>query len=120
MITGWVLKVMFAMNKWIVNACLLVLRLILFLWLFHFRMCYERVDGDGLLCVVVRRLVFCGGCGRSGCKGRGAEFVILECVPSVKKMFFHAKQALHTSHITRTQFHYLITRNLCVYFLKIN
>jgi hypothetical protein len=53
-------------------------------------------------------------------KVEGAEFVILECVPSVKKMFFHAKQALHTSHITRTQFHYLITRNLCVYFLKIN
>ena len=23
----------------------------------------------------------------------GPEFIILECVPSVKKMFFHAKQA---------------------------
>jgi hypothetical protein len=43
--------------------------------------------------------------------GGGAEFIILECVPSVKKMFFHAKQALHTSHITRTQFRYFITRD---------
>ena len=42
----------------------------------------------------------------------GPEFIILECVPSVKKMFFHAKQALHTSHITRTQFRYFITRDL--------
>ena len=28
----------------------------------------------------------------------GPGFVILECVPSVKKMFFHVKQALHTLH----------------------
>ena len=75
---------------------------------------------------LVPRNVICCSRVREGClvvcwlvEG-GAEFVILECVPSVKKMFFHAKQALHTSHITRTQFRYLITRNLCVYFFKIN
>ena len=49
----------------------------------------------------------------------GPEFIILECVPSVKKMFFHAEQALHTSHITRTQFRYFITRDCaCLNLLK--
>ena len=49
----------------------------------------------------------------------GPEFIILECVPSLKKMFFHAKQALHTSHITRTQFHNLITRVIgCQFWLN--
>ena len=42
---------------------------------------------------------------------KGPEFIILECVPSVKKMFFQTKQALKTSHITRTQFRDLITRD---------
>ena len=49
---------------------------------------------------------------KNWCEEVGPKFIILECVPSVKKMFFHAKQALHTSHITRTQFHYFITRDL--------
>ena len=57
-------------------------------------------------------IIYFGSCDLFVCCVIGPEFIILECVPSVKKMFFHAKQALHTSHITRTQFRYFITRDL--------
>ena len=66
----------------------------------------SHVGSVSVLCEVIF-----GFGGWSVVRKEGAEFIILECVPSVKKMFFHAKQALHTSHITRTQFHYLITRD---------